>query len=386
MSSPHVSRTRRRLLAPAGAVRSTVVVVFATLVGCLLGPFDDAAVNPFRDLPAIELDGEPQEMPYTIAPLGVLDRDQVLRLKMEGQAIEAVLILAEDDEFEEAGVLAGGGPSNTFFDYRVQMTGRYFVFVLFRSGAAASEQRATLTAMVGDPNFTPPQTQAVLVVFEENYLTDPGLIDPESFTDEERRTLEEISPSVRAGVMDRLRAVFADTPIEILEEGDSLPDAPVSRLTFRAQRETADEDTVYFDTAIPPLDEEHAQCGDRVVFGEVLPRATLVDVGNHVLDDEAVVYVGSFQGRGEACRSAAITSGNNIILGLAHTAAHEIGHLVGLYHVPLPDVMNRSPTLAFQRELSLGRGQFQVETPTGSEILTTILQDPDFYFRAAFSN
>ena len=84
---------------------------------------------------------------------------------------------------------------------------------------------------------------------------------------------------------------------------------------------------------------------------------------------------------------------NNIILGLAQTAAHEIGHLVGLYHVPLTDIMDRSPTGAFQRELVLARGQLLIDSQTvqpngtvttSTSVLTTVLQDPDLYFRSIF--
>jgi len=133
--------------------------------------------------------------------------------------------------------------------------------------------------------------------------------------------------------------------------------------------------------------------------------ASRVDVtGNRVLDDEAVVYVGSFQGRGENCRFAVINSVNNVILALARTAAHEIGHLVGLYHVPLTDIMERAPTLSFQRELDFNRGQIVLDRGRplqtsevdnvingGLEVLfepvvlTTIIQDPEFYFRIIFS-
>ena len=70
--------------------------------------------------------------------------------------------------------------------------------------------------------------------------------------------------------------------------------------------------------------------------------------------------------------------------GKTRVITHKIGHLIGLYHVPLPDIMNRSPNLAFQRELTFDRGQILIESPTGGSLLTSIVQDPDFYFAARF--
>ena len=76
------------------------------------------------------------------------------------------------------------------------------------------------------------------------------------------------------------------------------------------------------------------------------------------------------------------------MLSLAQTGAHEIGHLVGLLHVEPVDIMNRSATLAFQRELTFDRGQVQIERTIGgvvtTDVLTTVIQSPDLYFRANF--
>lgn len=363
------------------------------VAGCAPPPAGEGTVNPFRALPDVPFDGLAHALTTTIAPLGSLKGGEVIRVLVEGNAIESVLILTEDEVFAEAGVIVGGGSANEAFDYRVPTEGRYFAFVQLATDAASPPMRGTITLSDGDATFAPPSSQAVVLVFEDGFLTSPGLFDPESGTGEERAFLEEISGEVERGVVARVRTIFEGTPIEIFEADEAPVGAAFSVVTISPTRVVAEGGTFAIDSALPITAGDNAACSERVIFGEVLPRGSSQDPGNRVADDEAVVYVGSFQGRGADCRTAAINSINNIVLGLSQTAAHEIGHLVGLFHVGLVDLMDRSPSRAFQRELMFARGQILsealTETADGAEavtttVLTTIIQDPAKYFASIF--
>lgn len=373
-------------------VRSMAWLLMAAVVAspcaCNLN-LPGGSVNPFTDLPPIPLNGISRDLPADITPLGELEAGRVIRVRVDGAAVTSVQLLIADDVSDESGVIVGAGRPNQSFDYRVMIPGRYFVFVQFAATVPQSLRQATITAGPGDASFVPPSRQVVLVTFEDGYLSNPGLFDPVDGTDENREFLEGISQTVAEGIVDRLRTIYAGTPIEIITASDPLPGEAFSRLIFRPERVLA-SDQDFFDAALPPLDPSFPQCNQRVTFGEVLPSGTAADEGNLVRDDEAVVYVGSFQGRGQECWTSAINSVNNVILTLSQTGAHEIGHLVGLLHVEQIDLMNRSATLAFLRELGFTRGQIQTERLVGGEVvvevLTTVIQDPAIYFQANFAS
>lgn len=369
------------------------LIAFATLAGCTGEPAVVLRVNPFENQRVISFDDDPQPVESSITPLGELRAGDVIRLRVDGEAVEEFLILTQDSTFDQAGVIVGGGRPGRTLDYRVPDADAYFVYIQLAATATGSATRATLTFTRG-ADVSPPTEQRVLVSFADDYLSNPGLFDPESGTAEQQAFLESISDLVRDDILARLRTVFEDTPIRIVDERDGLPQAPFSQVTFSPDRAIAEADDLAVDAVSPPGAGRPECAGALVLFGEVLPRGTGLDPGNQVLDDEAVVYVGSFQGRGETCQSAAINSVNNIVLGLAQTAAHEIGHLVGLHHTALEDVMSRSPSMAFQRQLDFTRGQILVETlginadgstSLATTVLTTVIQEPDTYFSAIFA-
>jgi hypothetical protein len=365
-----------------------------TLVGaCNLDTQPVGRTNPFDDLPVIPIDGETRELSESVVPMGMIEAGAVVRALVEGDRIESVMILTDDEQVAGAGVVVGGGAPNRAIDFRAPKTGRYFLFVEFEADARSFVRRASVTLSEGDPAYQPPATQSVVVSFGDGFLSDPGLFDPESGNDAERELLESISPQVREGIVERLRTLFSGTPIVIVDENEGVPDGLFSVVTLVPERKIADATDLVIDSVIPiGLDDV---CSERVVFGELLPVGATEDIGNQVLDDAGIVYVGSFQGRGLSCRTAATDSVNNIVLGLSQTAAHEIGHLVGLQHVALVDIMDRSPSRAFQRELRFGRGQILseslVENGDGTSdlvttVLTTVIQDADRYFEGIFRN
>lgn len=370
---------------------STIVATAALAMGAALAgcpsPSSDKPVNPFRDIPDLPLDGRTHDLTLDIVPIGPLAAGDVVRIRLTGAGIEAALVLIEDPALEAAGLLVGAGRANEAFEYRARRAGRHFVYVQFEIALAPAFRRASISVSPGDASYRPPSGQTVLVAFDEGYLSDPGLFDPESGTDEERAYLESVSDLIAGEIVARMRHVFDGTPIEIIGPSDPVPAAPYSRLTYSPDRVLSPVQGG-LDLALPPPDPSRPECDVSVIFGEVLPRGARIDVGNRTLDDEAVVYVGSFQGRGATCRTAATDSLNVMVLLLAQAGAHEIGHLVGLYHTEQIDIMNRAATLAFQRELEIGRGQVQIDAPSDDGIntlvLTSVVQDPDVYFDAIF--
>ncbi len=360
------------------------------LAGCPGLSFDPNSDSIFESAPAIDIGASQPMAMANIATLGNLNPGDLLQINVKSETARSVLMVVLEEEKGSTAVIVGGGGVGEPFTYEVCDPGTFFLFIVYTADVATSEQTATVA--VDRVSVSPGEAvsrQLIVVDFEDGFLTEPGLWDPVDGTIEDKAFLESIEASVREEVVRVLQQIFDGTPIEVVSETPQNTSESFSRLTFSPQRVLAEVDDVN-DAALPPPDPTRPECQVRVVFGEVLPRGTNVDPGNLVHDDVAVVYVGSFQGRGQACWTSAISSLNNVVLTLAQTAAHEIGHLVGLFHVEQIDMMNRSATLAFLRNLKFARGQIQLDRRSHgqiiSEVFPSIIQEPRRYFDVVLRN
>lgn len=376
MRRSRLQYNHRRFMALASCI------IGITLSGCTFSPTMNEA--PFAELRTVSRDGTRQEFRGNAASLGELTAEDALRIRVESRSADSFLLLRI--ESADSALYIGGGPSGTDIDFTPTVDGEYLVF-LSTLDATDAAARMTISAMPIDAAPARPARQVVRVLFAPDFLTAPGLLDPVDGTDDDRAVLEGLAGTVQTEVLEMLRDIFSETPIQIIGADEALPDEPFSTLTFLPDRVIAEDQDV-LDAALPALDPTRPQCQVRVIFGEILPRRAAEDVGNRIPDDDAVVYVGSFQGRGRECWTAVINSVNNIVFAIAQTGAHEIGHLIGLVHVEQIDLMNRSATLALLRELDFLRGQVQVERTsngtTATEVFTSVVQDPRVYFESIF--
>ena len=367
---------------------SVCLVALSGLVGCGLTPTPNGPPEtPFAGLTPINADGAEQEFSGNIVALGLFDAGTAFRLRMEAPNLRSVLILRGEDDRGQTARYVGGGPADTEFVYSVSVPGDYFAFARFEPDASRATRAGRITLSADSRPAPPASRQAVVIEFEDGFLHNPGLWDEAEGTPAEQEFLASVSPLLQSEIMTTLRAIFAEMPIDLLSEPPA--SGPFSRVTFSPLRVPAAPSDIA-DAAQPPPDPGRPECQERVTFGEVLPDGTLDDVGNHNRDDAAIVYVGSFQGRGLTCRSQVTDSINNMVLALAQTAAHEIGHLIGLLHVEQIDLMNRSATLASLRELTFARGQVQLERLINGEVVgevfPAIVQEPAEYIRAVLGD
>jgi len=258
-------------------VAAALLTVIMLLPSACVPPSPEVVINPFVDFPPVSIDGQPQPMTTNIVPLGRLETGQVLSIRLDGEGLDAALVLLADPQSDSAGIIVGGGPADASFLYRIAQPGRYFVFARFDPLTEESEQQATLTVDFDERAYRPPAGQVVRIAFEPNYLTDPGLVDPESFTADEIALLADLEDVVQQEVVVKLREIFEGTPVEIVGPDEHAPEGPFSRLTFKSDR-VKPEGLNTFDAAIPAVDPD-SPCAEVVLFGEVLPAQAGADPG-----------------------------------------------------------------------------------------------------------
>lgn len=383
-------RSANRTGAWDGSYAFVVIAAIAACAGgsCIDAPSSGTGASPLSSAPAIEIGGGAIVV-ANVAAMGSVASGTTLEIHVRSETARYALVLLGEDEARSTAVIVGGAAVGEPYTFITPEPGEYFVFVVHDPTSSPSAPSAEIRVRPASSQTDHrPARQLVYVRFQEGFLTEPGLFDPTAAGEDDRAFLEAIAPTVEAEVVRRLQEIFAGVPIEITGAAPSDADRPYSTLTFSPERVLADQNDIN-DTALPPADPTRPECQVRVIFGELLPRGTVLDPGNRNLSDEAVVYVGSFQGRGEACWSSAVGSLGSVVQTLSQTAAHEIGHLVGLFHVEQIDLMNRSATLAFLRELEFARGQIQIDRNINGEIAAevypAIVQHPARYFESIFA-
>lgn len=381
--------------------------------------------NPFTDLEPLEFNGELQTITSEISPLGRHESGQVLEITILSDMVQGAYILKLDDERDTAGVIIDGGPVNEPFLHRVseeENLEELFLFLLAPVGTPAS---AVLN--FGPADFRRPTGQTVVVTFDDDFLFQ-GLFDPGSNTDDDADFLRSIEPLVRSDVVSRLQEIYEGTGVTIagpdqsVGPGESeihfsgcrvLGEASDSFGLQRDCNEDADCDDgadCTLDFCNPPTrtcvhtrvncpSDFQGVCDSQFLFGQVLPAGQdladcqeavevpggRVDAGNRITDDVGIVYVGGFRGTAGCNPGFPINSTNNIVNALAQSAAHEVGHLLGLNHTALAGLMTSSVSIIFQRELSFQRSQIAVKFGIRTEAFTRVIQVPDVYFTSIFS-
>jgi hypothetical protein len=317
-------------------------------------------LNPFTDLDALAFDGRRRTLRSEITPLGSHRAGDVLQITVRAGQARAVYLLEPDPARTTAGLIVGGGPVNRPFVYRVARDSQLYLFI-------DRPDDASVVLEPGPGEFQPPPGQTIVLEFVEDFLA-AGLFDSATHDEADRGVLRSIEPVVRSGILERMRAIFADTGVVILGPDDPRSE-PFSVISFSGQR-VAEAGP---DAAVAP------GTAEVVLLGEVLPRGHSGDPGNQNPSDQAVVYVGSFRG------TFVMDAVNNIINPLAATGAHEAGHLLGLNHTALDGLMTRNLSFAFQRQLGFQRSQIALDVGNGPEIFTNVIQDPQVYFDRIFS-
>jgi hypothetical protein len=261
-------------------------------------------------------------------------------------------------------------------DYVAVQEDNYYLF-LHMSQSFYMPGLMSLTIEPGQP-IPSPRPQVFAVDFacvepvrlpESDELTQLSPMDLSAMgqTIEEQASLAEIQPAVERLIAERLNAIFRPYGMTVMRV---TPNEPI----------TDEHSTVHFtnDPGGPsdsPFDTTLIQQDGVEIY--VAYGVAEWDPGNRIPDDDAVVFVGSYLDQ-----SGLLVSTNDLVNILAHSAAHEMGHLVGLMHVfRRSDIMWGEPNVAFTRQLDLGRGQVMFGGWRSEDLyaIPFIYQDPDKY-------
>lgn len=281
---------------------------------------------------------------------------------------------------DATGAILDAAHSTGGIDYVAVQEGDYYLFL--HMGQLFNMPGVMSLTIRPDQPIPSPRTQVFAVDFacvepvrlpESDELTQLSPMDLSAMgeTTEEQASLAEMQPVVERLIIERLNAIFGPYGMMVLRAG---PD----------ELSTARYSTVHFtnDPGSPsdsPFDVTLIQQDGVDVYVEY--GVAKWDPGNRVPDDDAIVFVGSY-----LARSGLLVSTNDLVNVLAHSAAHEMGHLVGLMHVfRRSDIMWGEPNVAFTRQLDFGRGQVMFGGWRSEHLyaIPFVYQDPDKYLGRA---
>jgi len=185
---------------------------------------------------------------------------------------------------------------------------------------------------------------------------------------EQEELLVRIEPLVKEYIVKRLRNVLEPYGMTVFDDPNKVADGPFSTVYFTNTVGPVWTGDDLWDTTVAPGQDPNSSNPQLILYGTAGG-----DPGNRIHDDDAIVFVGSFIG--QPLLKASV---NDMVNILAHTAAHEMGHLVGLQHVyRTSDIMWGRPSYAYPRDIDFGMAQVVF----GTSLVEYMYQDPNRYLR-----